>query len=256
MTIKRIEVVLIQNSLAGRDLAGRQVALIDVLRATTTMVTALANGARAIIPVAEPSQAVEVRSKLDADSTLLGGERDALPIENFDLGNSPLEYTEEVVRDKTIVMCTTNGTKLLTAYKYSGPVWLASFLNVSAICEAMIQSGLDVTIVCAGNAGDFSLEDTLCAGALVDELLDKIDGEVELNDSAKLALLHYNANREDLPGAMRQGEHGRRLAELGFGDDIAASAEINRRPLAPQFTEGKVSVTADSPTQRIPIQPK
>ncbi|HSH00099.1 MAG TPA: 2-phosphosulfolactate phosphatase [candidate division Zixibacteria bacterium] len=243
-----VDVILIQGSLAGRNLSARQVVLIDVLRATSVMVTALANGARAIVPVKEPSQAVEVRAKLGVDTALLGGERNALPIENFDLGNSPLEYTPEVVAGKTIIMCSTNGTKLLTDYRYPGPVWLCSFLNLRAVCDALVAEDLSVTIVCAGNQGDFSLEDTLCAGALVDYLADAYSGHLELNDSARVALLHYNANRTRLLEALREGQHGLRLIELGYERDIAAAAEIDQCAVAPRFTEGRVALSGAGAT--------
>ncbi|MFQ5606584.1 MAG: 2-phosphosulfolactate phosphatase [Candidatus Zixiibacteriota bacterium] len=237
-----IDVSFTPHSLTQKKVEGRQVVAIDVLRASSTMVTALANGARGIVPVSEPSQAVEVRAKLGTENALLGGERNCVKIENFDLGASPLEYSPGVVTGKTIAMSTTNGTRLFTMFRYSGAVWVGCFLNLGAICKAVAGDGADVALLCAGSDGDFSTEDTLCAGAVIDGLADRYAGELSLNDSAKLALLHYNANREWLLEAFMGGEHGRRLIQLGFQTDIAFAARIDRYGIAPLFSSGQIAL--------------
>lgn len=235
-----IDVALTPESLSPKKLEGRQVVIIDTLRATTTIVNALANGARAVVPVTEPSQAVEIRDKLGADNVLLGGEREGLRIENFDLGNSPEEYSEEVVSGKTIALCTTNGSRLFTQFRYSGSVWVGSFLNLLAVVDGSGAEGSDLTIICAGHEGDFSMEDTLCAGGFIDALSDRFTVDINMNDSAKLALLHYNANRGRLLEAMSDGEHGRRLSALGFDKDIAFAADRDKFDIAPRFVDGKI----------------
>lgn len=236
----KIDVVLTPLTLSAARTEGFQIVVIDVLRATTTMVTALANGASAIIPVNEPAEAVETREKLDRDNTLLGGEKDALPIENFDLSNSPLEYTAEAVSGKTIVMRTTNGATTLKALRASGAVWIGAFVNLSAVAGAIQADGSDLLLVCSGNYGDYSMEDTLCAGGIIDRLADLLTGKIDLNDSAKLALLHYNANCERLAQAIAAGEHGRLLTSLGCAEDIAFAAQVDSIDLAPRYSEGRV----------------
>ncbi|MCH7879068.1 MAG: 2-phosphosulfolactate phosphatase [candidate division Zixibacteria bacterium] len=236
----RIDVSFTPQSLTQKKVDGRQIVAIDVLRASSTMVTALANGARGIVPVAEPSQAVEVRTKLGAEHVLLGGERGGIKIENFDLGNSPLEYTRDIVGGKVIAMCSTNGTALFTLFRYSGPVLVVCFLNLSAVCREIVEEKSDLALLCAGDEGDYSSEDALCAGALIDKLADTPLDEISMNDSAKLALLHYNASRERLADSLRESAHGRELAALGFGEDITFVSEIDRYNIAPCFESGQI----------------
>lgn len=239
----RINVSFTPQSLTQKKIDGRQIVAIDVLRASSTMVTALANGARGIVPVAVPSEAVELRTKLGAENVLLGGERGGIKIENFDLGNSPLEYTREIVSGKVIAMCSTNGTALYSLFRYSGAVRVACFLNLSAVSREIVEDGSDVAVLCAGDEGDYSSEDTLCAGALIDKLADSSLENITLNDSAYLAVLHYNASRERLLDSLRDSSHGRDLVALGFGDDIAFVSEIDRYNIAPCFASGQISLS-------------
>lgn len=238
----RINVSFTPQSLTQKKVDGRQIVAIDVLRASSTMVTALANGARGIVPVVAPSEAVEVRTKLGAENVLLGGEREGIKIENFDLGNSPLEYSRDIVQGKVIAMCSTNGTALFTLFRYSGTVRVGCFLNLSAVSRDIVEDGSDVAILCAGDEGDYSSEDTLCAGALVDKLADSLLEEIILNDSARLALLHYNASHERLAESLRDSSHGRDLVALGFGEDLAFVSEIDRFDIAPCFESGQIAL--------------
>jgi 2-phosphosulfolactate phosphatase len=247
----RIDVYFTPNSLTQKKIEDCQVVIIDALRASTTIVTALANGARAIIPVAETASAVEVRAKLGAEHVLLGGEHEGTKIENFDLGNSPLEYTKEIVKDKVIAMRTTNGTRPYTMFRYNRAVRVGSFLNLGSTVKYVCANGADLALICAGNNGDFSLEDTLAAGAIIDGLADSLVCEIELNDSAKLAALHFNASRERLLASIKESEHGKHLSALGFADDIAFAAQVNTFDISPRFEGGQISVTdpEDSSTE-------
>ncbi len=238
----RIDVYFTPDSVTQKKIEGCQVVIIDALRASSTIVTALAHGARAIIPVTESSAAVEVRTKLGSEHVLLGGEHQGVKIENFDLGNSPLEYTKEVVVDKMIAMSTTNGTRPFTMFRYNRAVRVGSFLNLTATVKQICDSGLNLAFICAGNNGDFSLEDTLVAGAIIDGLADSLLCELELNDSAKLATLHYSANRERLLASIQESEHGKRLTALGFSEDIAYCAKIDLFDISPRFEDGQISV--------------
>ncbi len=238
----RIDVYFTPNSVTQKKVEDCQVVIIDALRASTTIVTALANGARAIIPVAETSAAVEVRAKLGVEHVLLGGEHQGVKIENFDLGNSPLEYTKEVVKDKVIAMRTTNGTRPYTMLRYNRAVRVGSFLNLSATVKYVCGNGADLALICAGNNGDFSLEDTLAAGAIIDGLADSMVCEIALNDSAKLAALHFNASRERLLATITESEHGKHLTSLGFADDIAFAAQVDTYDVSPRFEGGQISI--------------
>ena len=167
---------------------GAHVAVIDVLRATTTIAVALANGAAGVIAVAEPEDAIALGNRLGRERVLLCGERESLRIEGFDLDNSPASFSAHVVAGKTLVMTTTNGTRALRAVAAAASVRAAALVNRSAVADALAQEDGDVVIVCAGEANGFALEDALGAGALVDALLMQI-GTVELTDGARAAAL-------------------------------------------------------------------
>jgi 2-phosphosulfolactate phosphatase len=166
---------------------GKTSVVIDVLRASSTIVTALKNGAKEIVPVATVEFAVKVSGGMFGGQTLLGGERNTKKIEGFALGNSPLEYEEKIVNGKSIVFYTTNGTKALAKAKFSEHLFVCSFLNLNAIAKHLVSLQNNVEIICAGRNNFFSLEDTVCAGKLVAEII-SMNPEVELNDSVYAAL--------------------------------------------------------------------
>lgn len=195
--------------LARRDLSGTACVVFDVLRATSTFVTALHNGASAIIPVSEISEALEIKKK--RPEVLLGGERNGLKIRaggvEFDFGNSPREYTN--VRGKTIVSTTTNGTRALRACAGAQTVLAAAFLNLGTTAEFLREKKFkDVLLVCAGTRENAALEDILAAGALCEALL---DAKTALSDSAQIALAAFRQVKGDLAGAVRQSENARHL---------------------------------------------
>ncbi len=198
----------------------------DVLRATSVMVTGLANGATAFVPAAEISEALSYRAH--HRDALLAGERDGLRITaaqsggvEFDLGNSPREYTRQQVAGRIIVSTTTNGTRALRACVSAKSVAVASFLNLSATADWLAQQQAQrVILVCAGTAESPALEDILAAGALCELLVSK--GErAELLDSAETAARVYRDSRLDLLGVLRRSQNGRRLmANAELRDDV------------------------------------
>ncbi len=164
---------------------GKTAVVIDVIRATSTLVEALANGARAIFPTISTEEAVKLASSLGREDTLLCGERKGLKVEGFDLGNSPAEFTAEVVQGKQLVMTTTNGTRAFFAAEGADRVLAASFMNLSAVAGALDKvAGL--VIVCSGRENRFSLDDALCAGVLVQTLEKGLEEELELNDAGRV----------------------------------------------------------------------
>src|SRR5262249_4493644 len=147
-------------------LAGSLAVVIDVLRATTTIVHALSAGCKSVRPCAESEEARALAGGLKAGSVLLGGERGGEPIPGFDLGNSPRAYTPRRCRGTTLVFTTSNGTRALIRAAEAARVLVAAFVNYSAVCEQLRQEARPLHIVCAGTEGSVSLEDTLLAGAL------------------------------------------------------------------------------------------
>ena len=218
-------------ALAGRDLRETVCVVFDVLRATSTFATALQNGAKKIIPVSEISEALAIKKaesgRRKAETILLGGERDGVRISadgiDFDLGNSPREYTPEKVRGKTIVSTTTNGTRALRACAGAKAILAASFLNLGATAEFLRAGNFqDVLLVCAGTRENPALEDTLAAGALC-ELLAREDIRPTFSNSTEIALQTYARAKSDLVATIiRDSENARRLLAIPeLRDDVA-----------------------------------
>lgn len=218
-------------------LADTVVVVIDVLRATTTIVYALQNGARAVIPCEEPQDALAVRERLGA-AAVLGGERNSVRIPGFDLDNSPSSYAREKVEGKTVAFTTTNGTRALNrAIQASAKaVVCGAFVNLSAVAEFIQRmSPLRVFLACAGSEGAISLEDVLCAGAIASRLQ-----VAELSDAAAAALLAYRSAAQDLHAAISTSHHAKSLIEAGFAADIAVAAQIDAVATVPRLQQGLI----------------
>ena len=200
----------------GRDLSQTVCVVFDILRATTTMITALANGAAAIIPVAEITEALAWRQR--RPEVLLAGERDGWRIRadltggvEFDLGNSPREFTADKVQGRTIVMTTTNGTRALRACANAKTVLIGSFLNLRAVSNWILeQKPPHLLIVCSGTEDEAALEDMLAAGALCERVWPVYAGG-HIADSAEIARRLYPLMQHNLLDAMKSARNGRRL---------------------------------------------
>src|ERR1700733_4133386 len=227
-------------ALAQRDLRETVCVVFDVLRATSTFVTALRNGAKEITPVSEISEALAI--KKNQSDVLLGGERNGLKISaaqtggiNFDLGNSPREYAPEKVRGKTIVSTTTNGTRALRACASAKMILAASFLNLNAVAKFLRQNpearNENLLIICAGTRENKADEDILAAGALI-ELLFKDGVEGTVSDSAKIAQTFYTESKSDLAAVICNSENGRRLLAIPeLRDDVKFCLQHDIFPL-------------------------
>lgn len=234
------------RDLHNRDLSNTTCVVFDVLRATSTMIAALGNGAVALIPVEEIDDAL--RLKRERPELLLAGERGGVRIRTegpnpvaFDLGNSPREFTREAVEGRTIVITTTNGTRALVACRAAPVILVASFLNLSATCDE-IHSGVptELLLVCGGTYNEAAYEDVLCAGLVIDVLKQK--NATDLADSALLAWKAYRLEERDLTSALDQSRNGRRLLEQPeLRDDVEFCAQRDRVPLVARLEkDGKV----------------
>lgn len=223
--------------------------VIDVLRACTTIAHALAAGAQGVIPVETVEEAMRLAATLDKDSTLLCGERDSVRIEGFDLGNSPLEYTPAVVGGKTLVFSSTNGARALVAVAGAKECLAASFLTLRAAARRA-AAGEDVTIVCAGSGAFFSLEDFVCAGMLIDQIASLRTSGIRLDDGARAAVETARDLGRDLLATVQETDHGRDLARLGFGADIALACEVDRFPFVPALRDGRIAAETTAATPR------
>ena len=203
-------------ALRQRDLSQTVCVVFDVLRATTSMVTALTNGAREIIPVCEIAEAVALRQA--RPDLLLAGERNGLRIlraqtgsVDFDLGNSPREFTRDRVGGRAIAMTTTNGTRALQACRGARRVLVGSFLNLGAVADWLARERVaDLLLVCSGTLEEASYEDVLGAGALCDAVWEQFSGGL-VADSAQVAREIYRQGSDDLLAAVQRARNARRL---------------------------------------------
>jgi 2-phosphosulfolactate phosphatase len=222
-------------------LAGGVAVVIDVLRATTTIIHALAAGCKEVIPCLEVDEARRIAGQYPPGQALLGGEREGKPLPGFDLGNSPSEYSAERCRGKTVVMTTTNGTRALIRAAEAERALVAGFVNFTAVCAELARQTRPVHIICAGTDGEITLEDTLLAGAFVDHL--KKVSEARFNDSASLAFCCFETNRRlPLAGVLETGKGGANLLDLGYDADIRLAAEVDKFPLVPELRRDPLRV--------------
>ena len=237
-----INVIPTAQQAQGINFSGQTAVVIDVLRATSVITTALENGAREVIPVKTVDEAQNLYAQCDTAKTLRGGERNALKIEGFDLSNSPLEYKKKVVEGKTLILTTTNGTNAINNIIGADEVVLACFRNGAAVVEHIVglshRGSSDIAIVCAGTESHFSLDDGLCAGMII-ELL-KQQTEVETDDLGLLLHRFYNESKDNLFGALSGCYHLKRLFTMGFYDDIKFCLETNCIQTVPVLKDGKI----------------
>jgi 2-phosphosulfolactate phosphatase len=220
---------------------GKTTVVIDVLRASTTIITALKNGAKEVVPVGNVEFAVKLSGGIFGGQTLLGGERNTKKIEGFALGNSPSEYTNEVVAGKTIVYYSTNGSRAIVKAKYSRKLFICSFNNIQVLSKHLKELDEDVIILCSGNNNFFSLEDAVCAGKLINDLITGRKKN-ELTDSANAALTLFKNFGKDIPKTLGETEHGQLLIKNGFSEDIKTCAELNDVDIIPFYSGNTIKV--------------
>jgi 2-phosphosulfolactate phosphatase len=233
----KIDVILTPAEIAtlpGRDLAASTAVVFDVLRATSTILAALANGAAGIRPVATLEEAWALRKEIPA--SLVGGERDGLKVEGFHFGNSPLEYTRKEVEGREIIHTTTNGTVALRAVAGAKCVLIGALLNLDALA-AYLRAAMPehLLLICAGSWSEFSLEDALAAGGLMARL-----PEAEATDPGTIvSLVHQRFGMEPY-SCLRSSKNGRRLVNIGLGEDVAYCSRSSSSALVPEMRNGVI----------------
>ncbi len=227
---------------APSDVQGRVVAVIDVLRASTSIAVALDNGARVVVPFESPDEAITRSKQLDRSEVLLAGERKNVAIPGFDMGNSPLEFSAEKVAGRTIFISTTNGTRALTGLQGARDIVVASYVNHTAV-TAMLRAAsreADILIVCAGEEGHFSLEDAACAGRYVRALTEQ-NASLTTNDAGLACALIDGKYGDNIAKIFEDSSHGQALAEAGFGDDLLACAAVDSHPVVPIYQDKQIT---------------
>ena len=234
----KIDVALLPHETKGMDLSNTVCIVLDIFRATTSIVTAISNGCEIIVPALSFSDAQEISKEMGP--VLFAGERKSIRIEGCSLGNSPFEFCKETVQGKKIVMTTTNGTVAIKSTDGAYRTLIGSFLNANAVCAQAAEYGKDILIVCAGTDGLFSLEDSLCAGLLV-KILSERSGIV-FTDSSYAAMLMYAAGEFALAETAIASRNGQRLRELNLVEDVEYCVKIDRVTLVPQYIDGKIII--------------
>jgi 2-phosphosulfolactate phosphatase len=237
---REVRVWLVPEWAKPERLVGGVAVVVDVLRATTAIIHALAAGCRDVRPCAEVEEARRLADGMRAGRVLLAGERGGRPLEGFDLGNSPAEFTAARCRGSTVVLTTSNGTRALLRAAPADRVLVAGFVNYSAVCEQLGREARPVHVVCAGDGGEVALEDTLLAGALVEFLGEA--GPVRLNDGARLAWDCFAQHGRVHLGALEVSAGGARLRELGYDEDIRAAGRVDQFTLVPELHRDPIRV--------------
>lgn len=218
------------------DFTGKTAVVIDVLRASSVIITALARGAKAILPVTRVEEAFSLYANAD-NEVILGGEQQARIIEGFHLGNSPLEYTAETVGGKEVVLKTTNGTLAIHGSAASDQLVVGSFLNRQKIVDFLLSQNNDIVLVCAGTNGKFSMDDALCAGLLIDGFLKH--KEASCCDLGQ-TLRAWASTSVDLRRHLSGCYHLNYLLSIGYELDVNYCLQLDAFDLLPVYKQGKV----------------
>lgn len=237
----KINVLLSPHNVDDLYFSKKTTVVIDVLRATTVIVTALENGAREVIPVSSVDFAMKVSGNAFGGQTLLGGERNTNKIEGFSLGNSPKEYTSETVIGKSIILYTTNGSKAIVKAKFSENLFICSFKNLKSLAEHLVNLNNNVEILCAGSNGMFCIEDTVCAGRLIKEIKSSRK-KIELTDAANASVVLNNAFGDSIAEMLKNSEHGIKLINNGYEEDLEECASLSVSDIIPYYNSGVVKV--------------
>ena len=238
----RLDVFFSPIQVKPSDTAGRLVVIIDVLRASTTVATALGNGARTVIPLEGPDEVIQRSREFERSQILLAGEQKMHPIVSFDLGNSPQSFTPEVVEGNSILITTTNGTRALLGVQGARDIVIASYVNFTAVLALMkvaASSNTDVAIICAGEEGGFTLEDAACAGRYVKSIPKR--ASIQANDAAAASVLIEKKYGDNIAKVFKESSHGQALEAAGFGADLTAAAEVDSYPVVPIYQDRQIT---------------
>lgn len=232
---KRLEVCLTPALIHLYNVEEYVVVIIDIFRATSSICYGIENGAEAIIPVAEVEECLAYKEKYPA--YLLAAERNGEVVQGFDFGNSPFSYTTEKVAGKSIVLTTTNGTQALYLSRKAKQIVIGSFLNLTSVCNWLKTTNENILLVCAGWKYNFNLEDTLFAGAVIEQLKDT---GYQLDDPAIGANDLYQLGKHDIKQYLKKTSHSERLKQLGIEEDIAFCLNVDITTAIPVLQDNRL----------------
>lgn len=239
----KIDLFLTPNEITEERLKEHVAVVVDVLRASTTTCAALAAGAKEIIPADSIAGAIQLASLLSRETTLLCGEREGKLIDGFDLGNSPLQYTPGMVKGKTLIFGSTNGSPTIVKTRQARRTLICGFVNLGVVVHSLSQVTAPIAILCAGRQAQFAIEDAVCAGRILVEVQRETGQELELNDGARVALILAEQFWDSISDVVATSFHGRYLAEIGMEADLPFCADLNRLPLLPVYADGRITIS-------------
>ncbi|WP_462424540.1 2-phosphosulfolactate phosphatase [Fusobacterium ulcerans] len=234
----KIDIILTAADIQPEKTKDKIVVIIDVLRATSVMITALANGAKAVYPYKDIESVLENSKK--SKSFVLGGERKGLKIEGFDFGNSPLEYTKEAVSGKDMFMTTSNGTRAIeNSANGSKKLFIAAFLNVESVAKKILEENDDTVIICSGTDNNFSLDDALCAGEIIRRVKEK-NRDIQLTDIS-LAMKRLAETSLGIEETLEGSKHFEYLKTIGFYGDMNHCFTMDMFDIVPEYKNGVIT---------------
>lgn len=236
----KLDIIISADDISESKIENKIIVIIDMFRATSVIVTALNNGCKEIIPYLTIEEALENAKRLNREDYILGGERRAVKIKDFDLSNSPLEYTEEIVKNKIVLMTTTNGTRTLTKSAGAKRVLIAAMINAKAMAKKLSEINEDVVIINAGTNGNFSMDDYICSGYIINEML-SYKKDLELTDIAKTANIIYKGS-PDILSYIKEATHYSVMKSLSLDDDIEYCTRKSIIDIVPEFKDGKITL--------------
>ncbi len=240
--MRRVRFFQSADRVNGADIEHSIAIVADVLRATSTIVTALANGCKSVIPVAEIDEARQTAARMPRKEIILGGERKGRRIDGFDFGNSPQDYTAESVSGKIVITTTTNGTKALVHAGHAKKTLVLSFLNMTAVANYVLSCDDDIALVAAGIYGEFSLEDSVCCGVLLQQLVGASPGQFKLDENAEYALRLAQKHNGRIDEMLHDSPHGDFLRKINYASDLAVCARVDSQPIVPTFKDGRIEI--------------
>lgn len=232
----KVDAIISADYIKEELIKDKIIVVIDMLRATSVITTAMINGCKEVIPLLTVEEALEKKKLYGAESCVLGGERKAMKIDGFDFSNSPLEYTEDVIKDKTLIITTTNGTRTLTSCTSAERVFIGSMLNVRAVADKLLNINKDVVIVNAGTNGQFSMDDFICTGAIIKEMMN-CSSKLDLTDIAKTAMMSYEGHPEIID-FIKDARHYNVMMGLGLEEDISYCIKKDITTIVPEYKDG------------------
>nr|WP_207713782.1 2-phosphosulfolactate phosphatase family protein [Clostridium saccharobutylicum] len=235
----KVDIIISADDIIESKIEDKIVVVIDMFRATSVIVTALNNGCKEVVPYLTIEETLEHAGKLNRQDYILGGERRAVKIEEFDLSNSPIEYKKNVVENKTVLMTTTNGTRTLTKSTNAKTILIAAMINAKAVAEKLLEINEDVVIINAGTNGNFSMDDYICSGYIINEML-SVNNKIQLTDIARTANIIYEANT-DIISYVKEASHYSVMKSLGLDEDIEYCMKKSIIDIVPEYKDKKIT---------------